>query len=103
MSSKPCRDTAGLSVTTGSSASRGDPLRHLRLDHPKLDFCVDVTVHERDGHYMATADLGEDSQDVGVRDTAQEAVEEALRGLGEPYVSEMAAVTGSTPGRPSGP
>ena len=76
---------------------------HLRLSHLGLDFWVDVTVHERDGRYMATADLGEDSHDVGVRDTAQEAVEEALRGLGEPYVSEMVAGAGSTPGRPSGP
>jgi ABC-type Fe3+ transport system substrate-binding protein len=40
---------------------------------------------------MATADLAEDSGDVGVGDTPQEAVRAALRGLGEPYASEMAA------------
>ena len=40
---------------------------------------------------MATADLAEDSWDVGVGDTPQEAVREALRSLDEPYASEMAA------------
>ena len=39
---------------------------------------------------MATADLGEDSRDVGAGNTPQEAVREALRSLGEPYASEMA-------------
>ena len=44
---------------------------------------------------MATADLGEDSRDVGVAETAQDAVRAALRALDEPYASEMAAgVTG---------
>ena len=59
--------------------------------HPDLDFHVDVTVHERDGRFMATADLGEDSWTWGVGDTAQEAVRAALQALGEPYASEMAA------------
>ena len=36
---------------------------------------------------MATAGLAEDSRDVGVGDTAQEAVRAALRALGEPYAS----------------
>ena len=66
-------------------------MREFHLTHPKLDFYVDVTVHERDRRFMATADLGEDSRDVGVGDTPQEAVREALRSLGEPYASEMAA------------
>ena len=39
---------------------------------------------------MATADLAEDSRDVGVGDTPQEAVRAALWALGEPYASEMA-------------
>ncbi len=39
---------------------------------------------------MATADLAEDSRDVGVGDTPQEAVRAALRSLGESYASEMA-------------
>ena len=52
---------------------------------------------------MATADLGEDSRDVGVGDTPEEAVREALRSLGEPYVSEMAAGMGDGQGVPSGP
>jgi hypothetical protein len=30
------------------------------------DFWIIVEIHERDGRYMATADLGEDSRDVGV-------------------------------------
>jgi hypothetical protein len=49
-------------------------MQHLRLTHPTLDFYVEVTVHERDGRYMATADLAEDSRDVGVGDAPQEAV-----------------------------
>jgi hypothetical protein len=39
---------------------------------------------------MATADLAEDSRDVGVRDTPREAVRAALRSLGERYANEMA-------------
>jgi len=53
----------------------------------------DVTVYERDGRYLATADLAEDSRDVGVGDTPQEAVRAALRSLDEPYASEMAEGT----------
>ena len=66
-------------------------MQRYHLTHTDLDFWVDVTVHERDGRYMATADLAEDSLDVGVGDTPQEAVKAALRALGEPYASEMAA------------
>ena len=66
------------------------PVTDHLLTHPGLDFYVDVTIRERDGRYMATADLGEDPRDVGVGDTAEEAVAEALRSLGEPLVSEMA-------------
>jgi hypothetical protein len=69
-------------------------VKHLHLTHPKLDFWVTVELWERDGRYMATADLGEDSRDVGVGDTPQEAVWAALRSLGEPYASEMAAGVG---------
>jgi len=65
--------------------------RHLHLSHPRLDFWVTVEIHERDGRFMATADLGENSRDVGVGDTAEEAVRAALQALGEPYASEMAA------------
>jgi len=39
--------------------------KHLHLTHPRLDFWVTVEIHERDGHYMATADLAEDSRDIG--------------------------------------
>ena len=65
-------------------------MERFHLTHTDLDFWVDVTVHERDGRYMATADLAEDSLDVGVGDTPQEAVKAALRALGEPYATEMA-------------
>ncbi len=58
-----------------------------------LDFYVDVTIHERGRRYMATADLAEDSRDVGIGDTPQEAVRAALKALGEPYASEMAEGT----------
>ena len=58
---------------------RAVPTADLRLAHPALDFHVDVTVHERDGRYMATADLAEDSRDVGVGDTRQEAVRAKTR------------------------
>ena len=37
---------------------------HAHLTHRDLGFWVDVSVHERDGRFMVTADLGEDSRDV---------------------------------------
>ena len=75
----------------------------LRLTHPGLDFYVDVTLHERHGRYMATADLAEDSRDIGVGDTPQEAVRAALAALGEPSASEMADGVAVVDGGPSGP
>jgi hypothetical protein len=65
-------------------------MRHLHLTHPHLDVWVTVEIYERDGRYMTTSDLGEDSRDVGVGDTPQEAVRAALRSLGEPSATEMA-------------
>jgi hypothetical protein len=56
-------------------------MQHLRLTHPAHTFWVDVTVHERDGRFMSTADLAEN--------TPQEAVRAALRALGEPYLGEL--------------
>ena len=73
-----------------ASRLRSARMQHLHLTHPRLDSWVTVEIHERDGRYMATADLAEDSHDVGVGDTPQEAVSAALRVLGEPYASEMA-------------
>ena len=70
-------------------------MQHHRLTHPDLDFYVEVTFHERDGRFMATADLAEDSRDVGVGDTEQEAVRASLKALGEPYASEMAVGRGA--------
>jgi len=66
-------------------------MRHSRPTQPDLDFHVEVEIHERDGRYMATADLSEGSRDIGIGDTPQEAVRAALRALGEPYAGEMAA------------
>ena len=40
-------------------------MQRVRLNHPDLDFYVEVTVHERDGRFMATADLVKDSRYVG--------------------------------------
>ena len=48
----------------------------------------DVTVHERDRRFMATADLGEGSRDIGIGDTPRQAVKATLKALGEPYASE---------------
>ena len=70
----------------------------LRLTHPALDFYVDVTLYERDGRYMAAADLAEGSRDIGVGDTPREAVRAALAVLGEPYASEMAEGVKPEPG-----
>ena len=53
-----------------------DTVTQLHLTHPDLDLYVDVTVHERGGRNMATADLAEDSRDVGA------ALEGAITALG---------------------
>ena len=63
-------------------------MERLHLTHTDLGFWVDVKVHERDGRYMATTDLAEDSRDVGLGSTGQEAVRAALKALGEPCASE---------------
>ena len=73
-----------------------------RLIHPDLDFYIDVAVYERDGRYMATADLAEDSRDIGVGNTPREAVRAALQALGEPYATVMADGIDVQPGGPSG-
>jgi hypothetical protein len=52
---------------------------------------------------MAAADLGEDSRHVGVADTTQDAVKSALRSLGEPYASDVAAGVATGSGGSSGP
>jgi len=43
--------------------------------------------------FIPTPDLAEDSRDVEVGDTPQDAVGAALKALGEPYASEMAEGT----------
>jgi hypothetical protein len=47
-------------------------VHHYHLTRPCLDFCVAVTVHDRDGQFMATADLAEDTRDLGVGKDAAE-------------------------------
>ena len=78
-------------------------MKHHHLTHPRLDFWVTVEIHERDGRYRATADQAEDSMDVGVGDRSHEEVLAALRALGEPCASEMAAGVGQKAGGPPGP
>lgn len=75
-------------------------MHHPCPTHPRLDLWVTVEIRGRDGHTMATADLGEDSRDVGVGATPQEAVREALRSLGEPYAGEVAAGLATARGGP---
>ncbi len=93
-----------MGSSAGGPASRPTPLvAELRLTHPDLDFYVDVDVHGREGRYMATADLGKDSLDVGVGDTPQEAVRAVLRSLDERYGSSMAESVRGGRGKTFGP
>jgi hypothetical protein len=64
--------------------------QHYRFAHPRLDFKADVTV-ERDGRFLATADHGEDSRDVGGSGTRRRRPPGPhRRRWGEPYVTEEA-------------
>jgi hypothetical protein len=65
----------------GGRSSGYQPVTHLRLTHPDLDFWIDVRVREFDGRWLAVADLA-DVPEVGTGDTAREAVRGALRVLG---------------------
>ena len=67
--------SSAMGSSTADPTSRPAPsVTESRLAHPHFDLYGDVTVYERDGRCIATADLGEDSRDVGVGDTPQEAV-----------------------------
>ena len=82
--------TAGTESVGPSAATRPAPrVKHLHPCHPHLDFRVTVEVWERDGRYMATADLGDDSRSVGVGDTLQEAVREPRRAVRERVAAEV--------------
>jgi hypothetical protein len=37
-------------------------MRHFRLSHSDLAFHLDVTIYERDGRFMTTANRNEDSR-----------------------------------------
>ena len=76
---------------TAASARPDPPRRAFSRSHHHQIVSMAAMVHERNGRHTATADLAEDSRDVGVGDTPQEAVREAIRSLGEPHASEMAA------------
>lgn len=63
--------------------------RTLRLRHASLDFYVDVRLMERDGRWLAVADLA-DQPGIGTGDNPRTAVAAALASLGELYAGEMA-------------
>jgi hypothetical protein len=54
---------------------------HLRLTHPDLDSWIDVRLRAFDGRWLAVADLA-DTPDIGVGETAEEALRDALASLG---------------------
>lgn len=73
-----------------SSLSPTMPAMQLvRLSHPALDFWIDVRVRELNGRWLAVADLA-GTPDVGVGETAEEALRGALRALGPGLVDDLA-------------
>jgi len=62
---------------------------HLCLTHPDLDFWIDVGLRDFDGRWLAVADLA-DTPDVGVGETAEQALRGALASLGEGLAKELA-------------
>ena len=79
----------GYVVIPSGSRAAGD--QRLHLSHPRLDFWVDVRHRRLEGRWLATADLGKERPDVGSAGSRVEAIHAALRSLGEPYASDMAA------------
>jgi len=72
-------------------------MQHLRFAHPDLDFWVDVRLREREGLWVAVADLDGES-DIGVGARPEAAVRRALVALGPRYAREMAATARPTQG-----
>ncbi len=64
-------------------------MTHLRLTHPDLDFWIDVRLREFDGRWLAVADLA-DEPDIGVRESAAEALRGALASLGDGLAADLA-------------
>lgn len=69
------------------------PMQHLRLTHPDLAFWVDVRLSGFDGRWMAVADLA-GRPEIGLALDARQAVLEAIRPIGDPYVADMVARLG---------
>ena len=57
-------------------------MTNIRLTHPDLDFRVDVRLRDFDGLWLAVADLA-DEPDVGLGETAEEALRGAQASLGK--------------------
>ncbi len=79
------------------SSSRGtqyDRLKpRVRLTHPELDLWVDVDLRQREGLWVAVADLaGEPDTGTGAR--PQDAARRALAALGSRRAREMTATVG---------
>jgi hypothetical protein len=70
-------------------------MTHLRLTHPDLDFWIDVRLREVDGRWLAVADLADEAE-IGLGETAEEALRGALESLG-PLSDDLVAMK-----RPSG-
>ena len=75
-------------VVAGAIASDRD---QLRFTHPDLDSWIDVRLRDFDDRWLAVADLA-DKPGVGVRETAEEALQGALASLGERMARELVAV-----------
>lgn len=52
-------------------------MRHLRLQHPSLDFWIDVRVRQLNGRWLVVADLAGEP-DMGIGNTPSEALWAAL-------------------------
>lgn len=80
---------ASVRPTSAALAFVGQ-VTNLRLTHPDLDFWIDVRLREFDGRWLAVADLA-DTPDVGLGETAEEALRGALASLGGAFPDELTA------------
>ncbi len=65
-------------------------MQQFRLSHPALDFWIDVRMRELNGRWLAVADLA-GTPEVGVGETAEEALGGALTAFGPGLVEEPVA------------
>ena len=68
-------------------------MTQLRLTHPALDFWIDVRLRERDGRWVAVADLA-DEPDLGLGETPSEALRGALSVFEGKLLEELVASSG---------